>query len=99
MSMPGFNAESSVYVTQYRYMALMRGSVSNSRVAPAGTCTCSDAGCDNPTCTCSCPIQDPCDVCDHLVGCARLACLCRCNGGRLAAGGIGPCPFHCVDLP
>lgn len=99
MNMPGFNAESSVYVTQYRYMTAMRGYAANNGVALAGTCTCSDPGCDNPTCTCSCPIQDPCDVCDRLVGCNRLACECRCNGGRLAAGGLGPCPFHCVDIP
>ena len=99
MNIPGFTADSSIYVTKYRYLTAMQGLAANNSIDLAGTCTCSDAGCDNPTCTCSCPIQDPCDICDRLKGCNRLACLCRCNGGRLASGGLGPCPFHCVDLP
>jgi hypothetical protein len=107
MTVPGFTAEASVYATQHRYLTVMHGRSMNNRVALAGTCTCSDPGCDNPTCTCSCPQQDPCDVlCGPMPPrgnttkyCNWLSCECRCNGGRLAPGGLGPCPFHCVDLP
>jgi hypothetical protein len=100
MTVPGFMAEASVYATQYRYLTVMHGRSMNDGIALAGTCTCSDPGCDNPTCVCSCPQRDPCDArCGHLSGCNLLACECTCNGGRLAPGGIGPCPFHCVNLP
>jgi len=47
------------------------------------------------------PIPPTCDdKCAGLDGCNKVACLCRCEGGKLAPGGTKACPsFHCVDLP
>ena len=46
MTAPGFTAESSIYVTQYRYLTHAHGSATKNYVGLAGSCTCSDAGCD-----------------------------------------------------
>jgi hypothetical protein len=60
MTMPGFTAEVSVYASHNRYLAGLQASGLSSRVALAGSCTCTDPGC-----TFSCPLtpfspSDPC---------------------------------------
>src|SRR5260370_36774952 len=66
MNIPGFTAEASVGVNAYRsYLAGAQGRDTSNRLVLAGSCTCTDPGCDNPTCTCTCPITDPCDQCDR----------------------------------
>src|SRR5215510_11261379 len=83
MTTPGFTADASLYATRQRYLTVMNGAGLNSRVVLAGTCTCSDPGCDNPTCTCSCPQQDPCDRCYAISDLCRLRpWLCSCLGGK-----------------
>jgi hypothetical protein len=50
--------------------------------------------------TCFAPPPSCDDQCAGLQGCNKVACLCRCEGGKLAPGGTKACSqFHCVDLP
>src|SRR5262245_40242876 len=96
MTTPGFTADASLYATRQRYLTVMNGAGLNSRVVLAGTCTCSDPGCDNPTCTCSCPQQDPCDKCFAISDqCRQRHCLCQCVGGKWQRNDIPPCYYGC----
>jgi len=101
MNIPGFTAEASVGVNVYRsYLKGMQGPDMSNRLALAGSCTCTDPACDNPTCTCTCPIVDPCLQCDNIVDtCAKRKCLCTCNGGTISSSLRGPCFFQCTGLP
>jgi hypothetical protein len=95
MNIPGFAAESSVYVTkrQYRISGMRGGSIRN-RITPAGTCTCTD-----PACTWSCPVPPPpddCTRCRRLTGCAKSRCLCECVGGIVINNPHAPCGFRCA---
>src|SRR5262245_46650123 len=59
-------------------------------------CLAAPVNCLQSTCF---PTQPSCDdVCADRQGCNKQACLCTCEGGKLAGGG-GPCGFHCVGLP
>jgi hypothetical protein len=100
MNIPGFTAEASVGVNAYRsYLAGAQGRDTSNPLVLAGSCTCTDPGCDNPTCTCRCPITDPCDQCDRISNvCAKERCLCTCNGGHISFSPRPPCFFQCTGL-
>jgi len=100
MNMPGFTAEASVGVNARGfYLAGRQDQDMSNRVALAGSCTCTDPQCDNPTCTCSCPVVDPCLQCDSITNvCAKERCLCTCNGGRISSSLRPPCFFQCTGL-
>jgi hypothetical protein len=50
--------------------------------------------CSPSACSDSCTSQ--CPQCNRLVGCARLACCCRCLGGFLSPNPTSPCHFRCI---
>jgi hypothetical protein len=80
MTTPGFTAEASVYASQNRYLTGLQGSGLSSRVALAGSCTCTDPGC-----TFSCPSPPPPPDCtaecagQHFPQVTQRCC--DCNGG------------------
>lgn len=82
MKLPGFTAEAALHeaMNTYRPSGLMRQSAATRNgVVLAGTCTCTDPGC-----TWTCPTPQPpnaCTRCEPLSGCAKLKCLCECEGG------------------
>src|SRR5271166_4180910 len=77
MTMPGFTAESSVYVTQNQYLTGLQGWGLNNRVALAGTCTCSDPGC---TFSCPSPPPPPLDPCRDVCRGGDSPACCSCQG-------------------
>jgi hypothetical protein len=82
MKLPGFTAEAAIYraMSNYRPSGLThKSSAVGGSIILAGTCTCTD-----PSCTWTCPAPqppNPCTRCEPLSGCAKLECLCICEGG------------------
>ncbi len=98
MNWPGFTAEAAIRGSQRQsYGEVFGHGGSRSGVEMSGSCTCSDPGCENPTCTCACPPPpDPCDRCLRLPNaCARTRCFCTCEGGILRPSPRPPCFFNC----
>ena len=120
MTLPGFNAETSLYKTSVQYR-LTGASAQVDGVIPqlfsfCGPCYLNTAEvcvrdctfceplpphcftftypCSPSACPDSCTIQ--CPQCNRFVGCARLACCCRCLGGFLTPDPTSPCHFRCV---
>ena|SRR5215471_10066320 len=99
MNIPGFTADASIYrMNEGYYMSGVMNSVNSEGVTLAGSCTCSDPTCANPTCSCSCPPPpDPCTHCASLPTlCARVRCFCTCAGGIPVPSHFGQCGFLCT---
>jgi len=120
MTLPGFNAETSLYQTTVHYR-LKGTSAQADGIMPqlvpfCGPCFRNAAGACVRNCTfcepfpphcfivtepCSASAcQDDCTIecpqCNRFVGCARLACCCRCLGGFLGPDPHSPCHFRCI---
>jgi hypothetical protein len=103
MTLPGFNAETSLYKTSVHYR-LKGTSVQAGGIMPqlCGPCFRDSTGACVKNCTFPCSpsaCQDDCTIqcpqCNGFVGCARLACCCLCLGGSLGPDPTSPCHFRC----
>src|SRR5262245_59649791 len=98
MNWPGFTAEAAIDATRKRsYLTRKQRRRTSNRIALADSCTCTDPGCENPTCSCACPPPPPpCEVeCRGKLGCAKSRCICTCNGGFIMNNPHFPCGFRC----